>query len=76
MLRCSTGDTVVTADRMRVRLVVIGNSVLTMDAVFTRDRRRVRRLVTGDPMVMGDAVIMGDTVVMGTGEHGCRNGHR
>ena len=66
----------VTANRMRVRWVVIGDSLLTMGAVVTRDRRLVRRLLTADPMVTGDTVITGDTMVMGTGEHGCRNGHR
>ncbi len=38
MLRCSTGDTVVTADRMRVRRVLIGDSVVMVDALETQER--------------------------------------
>ena len=54
MLRCSTGDTVVTADRMRVRRVLIGDSVVMVDALETqerpeRDPRETRERPERDP---------------------------
>ena len=64
------------ADKSRVRRVVTGDSVVTVDEVFTGDRKRVCRLVIMDVMVMGHAVVTGDAMVTGTGEHGCCSGHK
>ena len=46
------------ADKSRVRRVVTGDSVLTVNAVVTGNRRQVRRVraVTGDSVVTVDAV--------------------
>ena len=50
--------TLVTGDTRRVRRVVTGDSVLTVNAVVTGNRRLVRRVraVTGDSVVTVDAV--------------------
>ena len=55
-VRCYTGD------KKRVRRVVTGDSVLTVNAVVTGNRRLVRRVraVTGDSVVTVDAVFTGD----------------
>ena len=55
-VRCYTGD------KKRVRRVVTGDSVLTVNAVVTGNRRQVRRVrvVTGDSVLTVDAVVTGD----------------
>ena len=58
-VRCHT---LVTGDTRRVRRVVTGDSVFTVNAVVTANRRLVRRVraVTGDSVVTVDAVFTGD----------------
>ena len=58
-VRCYT---LVTGDKKRVRRVVTGDSVLTVNAVVTGNRRLVWRVraVTGESVVTVDAVVTGD----------------